>query len=144
MDIERINDMYFARQIIECESYRRLAFQQCLPDDAAAANEELRAAAQSGTLANLVEADVQFHRTLIAQLASARISRVHESLINEMRLCLVQVQAYELLDPSIIADEHASILTAIGAGEPDVAADRGQAPLEHAHSKLVGYLAEQS
>lgn len=143
MNIERVRDMYFARQVVECESYRRLAESGLSVDDAATANTDLRTAASSGALVALVDADVRFHRALITALSSPRIGRVHSTLINEMRLCLVQVQAYELLDPAVIADEHASILEAITNADGALAAERGRAHLEHAESKLLGFLAEQ-
>lgn len=144
MNIDRVRDMYFARQVVECESYRRLAESGQVVDDAATANTDLREAAETGALVELVEADVRFHRALIAALSSPRISRVHGTLINEMRLCLVQVQAYDLLEPAVIADEHASILDAIRDTDGALAAERGRAHLEHAESKLLGFLAEQA
>ncbi|MGH3359472.1 MAG: GntR family transcriptional regulator [Nocardioidaceae bacterium] len=140
MDLSRIADMYFARELVECQAYRLLAGRRALPDEAVRANDDLRSAAESGALPDLVDADVRFHQMLVHALESPRISKIHGALINEMRLCLVQVQAHRLLDPGIIADEHASILQAIGDGDSETAAERGTAHLNHAKAKLTEYL----
>lgn len=144
MDIARIKDMYFARKLVECQAYRLLAEQRQLPAEALAANENLRHAAGAGALGELVESDVRFHRSLIAGLDSPRITKAHGALINEMRLCLVQVQAHQLLDPRVIAEEHMLIVNAIRDGDGDLADQRGCEHLDHAESQLVSYLSRES
>jgi len=98
--------------------------------------------ADAGEISNYLDSDVCFHRSLIDMLASPRITRVHRMLINEMRLCLVQVQSHKLLDPLIIANEHAGILDAISDGDEDLAAERGRAHLDLAVGRLTRYLTE--
>jgi len=142
MTLARIGDMYFARKLVECQAYRLLAERRLIPDEAVRANENLRAAAESGVLTDLLDSDVCFHRSLIDMLASPRITRVHRMLINEMRLCLVQVQSHKLLDPLIIANEHAGILDAIKDGDEDLAEARGRAHLDLAVGRLTRYLTE--
>ena len=140
MTVARIRDMYFARKLVECQAYRLLAERRLLPVEAVQANEKLRRAADAGEISNYLDSDVCFHRSLIDELASPRITKVHGMLINEMRLCLVQVQAHKLLDPQIIANEHAAILDAIRDGSEELAADRGRAHLDHAEARLTDYL----
>ena len=137
MDIARIQDMYFARQFMESQANRMLAEQRTPTPEAAHANDQLRAAAKSGALSDLVEWDIRFHRALIDGIHSPRISKAHSALINEMRLCLVQVQTRHLLDPEIIANEHAGILDAITAGQDDHAARLSQEHLNHAMAQLT-------
>lgn len=143
MDIPRIHDMYFARKLVECQVYRLLAKRRSIPDEAVTAIDSLRGAAEEGALSHLVDADVRFHRSLVDDLGSLRVSKTHGALINEMRLCLVQVQAHKLLDPMIIAGEHAAILDAIRIGNEDLAADLGEVHLERAEAKLTGYFSEK-
>lgn len=137
MDIARIQDMYFARQFMESQANRMLAEQRTPTPEAAHANDQLRAAAKSGALSDLVEWDIRFHRALIDGIHSPRISKAHSALINEMRLCLVQVQTRHLLDPETIASEHAAILEAITAGQDDHAAQLSHAHLNHAMAQLT-------
>jgi DNA-binding GntR family transcriptional regulator len=140
MDLARIQDMYFARKLVECEAYRLLAERRSIPQAAVRSIESLRSAADSGAVADLVDSDVRFHRALIDELKSPRITKVHGMLINEMRLCLVQVQSQKLLDPETIADEHAAILDAIGAGSGDLAAEYGRAHLDRAEAQLTSHV----
>lgn len=140
LDAERVRDMYFARRLIECQAYRLLAEHKEVPELATRANEQLRDAAGHGRLADVVDSDITFHRALIDGLDSERVTKTHGVLINEMRLCLIQVQAHRLLDPLIIANEHASILDAIAAGDAERAAQQGKAHLDNAEARLTGYL----
>jgi DNA-binding GntR family transcriptional regulator len=140
MDLARVRDMYFARRLIEAEAYRLLAERGSVPSEAEAANEGLRQAAGAGALFDFVDADVQFHRSLIDHLESSRITRAHRALINEMRLCLVQVQAQRLLDPLVIATEHEGILEAIRRRQPDAAGEAGRRHLDHALAELTPHL----
>ncbi|MCU1570535.1 MAG: hypothetical protein JWR33_1276 [Naasia sp.] len=140
MDLARVRDMYFARGLIEAEAYRLLAQHGSTPAEAVEANERLKAAAHAEELSDLVDADVSFHRSLIDHLGSPRITATHRALINEMRLCLVQVQAQRLLDPLVIAREHDGILDAITHGDPEAAADASRRHLEHALAELTPHL----
>lgn len=142
MNLARIRDMYFARKLVECQAYRILAERRLLPDEAVRAIESLRRATDTGVLFDLVDYDVRFHRSLIDELASPRITKMHWVLINEMRLYLVQVQSHKLLDPVIIANEHAAILDAIRDGDGDLAGECGQAHLDRAEAQLTRYITE--
>ncbi|MEK8174406.1 FCD domain-containing protein [Streptomyces sp. M19] len=64
-----------------------------------ATHEAFRASSTSADVAAMVQADVEFHRALIASLESDRLSRAHSVIINEIRLCLAQVQNAGLLSP---------------------------------------------
>jgi DNA-binding GntR family transcriptional regulator len=140
MDLARVRDMYFARRLIEAEAYWLLAEHGSIPEEAVAANASLRAAAEAAALIDFVDADVQFHRSLIDHLKSSRITKTHSALINEMRLCLVQVQAQNLLDPLVIAREHEGILDAIGRMDQPEAAEAGRQHLDHALARLAPHL----
>lgn len=140
MSLERVQDMYYARDFLESQAYRYLAERKALPEEAIEANERLRIASDNHALSEFVDSDIDFHRTLIDALGSARITKIHRSLINEMRLCLVQVQSHNLLEPTIISTEHGLILEAIRNGDPNLAAQRGRAHLERARKQLTDHL----
>lgn len=140
MDVARVNDLYFTRSILESQAYRQLARRRLVPGEAEEAMTELASATESGDLGRLVRSDIAFHRALVGGLDSDLLSKVHDSLINEMRLCLAQVQTSRLLPPDQIAVEHAAIMKGIRGGSPDDAEAAGNYHLEHARSLLVDHL----
>lgn len=137
---EVVADMYLTRSVVESGAYRLLAG---VPRDLGAAEraiERLHTAAAAGDVVAVVDADVRFHRELVDLLGSARVSAIHDKLINQMRLCLAQVQHHQLLDPSVIEQEHRAILDAIRALDPELADRRGRRHLERARDRLLTHL----
>ncbi|MFD3482358.1 GntR family transcriptional regulator [Streptomyces sp. NPDC058665] len=140
LDEARVRDLYFARGVVEVRSYQLLAEKRLLTTEVKKAHEAFRAAATGSDVARFVQTDVEFHRALIDSLGSERLSRAHGLIINEIRLCLAQVQHAHLLAPAAIMEEHESILAAIRDGEADRAGEVGRQHLEHAEGKLLSYL----
>ncbi|MGI8311911.1 GntR family transcriptional regulator [Saccharopolyspora hattusasensis] len=137
---EAIVDMYLSRAVIETGAYRMLAETAHDYDKAEREITRLHAAATSGDVVELVDADVRFHRELVDLLGSPGLSSTHDKLINQMRLCLAQVQSNHLLDPFAIEQEHRSILEALRASDADTAGARGRQHLERARDILLAHL----
>ncbi len=144
LDGAQVRDLYYARGFIESACYSDLATSRRVTDDVASAHTDFLAAVADGDLRTIVDADVAFHRSLVASLDSPRLARAHKLIINEMRLCLAQVQSQHLLDPAKIAAEHEAILAAIRGGDVAGARQAGLDHLAHAESKLLDHLARRS
>ncbi|MDV3125447.1 GntR family transcriptional regulator [Mycobacterium sp. 21AC1] len=140
LDIGHVQDLYYARRFFESRAYELLARKRELPQAVREAHEAFHRAAGSEDLVTVVEADVRLHTELVRGLASPHLERAHQLLINEMRLCLAQVQSRHLLDPEIIHREHAGILAAITDGDGQRAARLGDEHLEHAEQRLLEHL----
>lgn len=136
-----VADLYLSRSCLESESMRRLAATSTPPPDTARqANKQLAAASADDTLSAFVEPDIAFHRALVGALGSTRLRRMHDGLMTETRLCMAQVQAHKLLDPTVIVAEHNEILTAIERGAPQAAAEALGVHLDHAARLLTAHL----
>lgn len=135
-----VTDLYFSRTCVESAVLRRLAAKSTAPEGADQSIRDLRDAATQGPLPALVEPDIRFHRLLVDAVNSPRLSRVHAGMMTEMRLCMTQVQASHLLDPQIIADEHAAILEALTDGDAERASAALADHLERACKALIDYL----
>ena len=116
MDDDDIRDMYVARTAVE-----RAALEQVIlrtPDDAAAiladcvADMERFADDPNGP--QIADADMAFHHTLVELSGSPRLSRLHETILVETRMCLGAMRGTYVSSEERI-DEHRRIVDAIKA-----------------------------
>lgn len=136
IDPETVRDVYRTRARLESAALRELALSRTVPASAVAANEEI-AAMPPGPGAATVDPDLRFHTALIDALESERTGRMYRSVIDEVRLCMAQVQGRQLLDASAIAEQHAGILDAVAGGDGERAAELLHAHLSAAEQRLV-------
>jgi DNA-binding GntR family transcriptional regulator len=140
VSIEDVRDIYRTRLRLEGSALRELAAERCVPTSAAAANERVRQAgaaiAVSGPIAS-VEPDMQFHASLVEAIGSPRLERMYRSLVDEVRVCMAQVQGRKLLSVEQIAAEHQEILEHLEAGDADSAVACLEGHLNRASERLV-------
>jgi DNA-binding GntR family transcriptional regulator len=113
-----IVDLYDSRALIEGAALAALAARGSVPAHAVRHNRALAAAPDAAPFA---ADDIAFHRALVAAQSSGRLTRMHESLMGEIELCIGQVQANQLLRPAEIAAQHAHVLDAVVAGDAELA-----------------------
>nr|WP_314840935.1 GntR family transcriptional regulator [uncultured Microbacterium sp.] len=134
-----VRDVYRTRTRLESAALRELADGRTVPPAAVEANDEILAM-PAGPDPATVAPDLRFHTALIDALDSERTSRMYRSLLDEVRLCMAQVQDRRLLDAAVIARQHAEILSAVGRGEGEQAAALLAAHLSSAEERLVAAL----
>lgn len=137
LSLDDVLDLYFNRGMIECWVVSTLAERESAAPDAERAVDDMRRATE---LAEVVEADVRFHRSLVAQLGSPRAVRLHESVIGEAHLFMAQVQVHKLISPEAIMAEHQAILAAIAAGDGEKADALMSQHLLRARDRLLAHL----
>jgi len=98
-----------------------LANRREVPGDADRSLLLMRMAAEHDQHAEHTESDIALHRALVAATGSARLRRMHETVMGETQLCIAQVRAHAGLDLIALTDRHAAILEAIRNGDPDEA-----------------------
>ncbi len=118
-------DVAVARRAIERAAAERIAEAGPSPvlDALTELVGEMAVAAAHGRWAELAEADLRFHETLVAGAGSPRLARMYATLVVETRLCLRALPA-EHPDPAEVVAEHRALLDALGAGDA-VAASAG-------------------
>jgi DNA-binding GntR family transcriptional regulator len=117
-----LREIYELREALEVEVVRILAGRRIVPDEARAATEKMNTLSARSRRVEVIEADLAFHRALVAATGNSRLVRVHRELGAEMRLCLAQlVKGYA--SPKELSVEHAMLLEPIARGRP-VAAER--------------------
>lgn len=121
IDPEMVRDVYRTRTRLESAALRELAQKRTVPEAARSANAELLAMPAAADPAT-VDPDLRFHTALVDAVGSERTSRMYRSVLDEVRLCMTQVQGRRLLEAAVIAQQHAAILDAVAAGDADRAA----------------------
>jgi DNA-binding GntR family transcriptional regulator len=136
LDAADIRDLFFVRKWLECDTVRLLAQRRLRPVAAERAVRRLEAFRDNADWSAVADADLAFHRALIAAVGSRRLARVYALLQDEIRLSLAHLQpAYE--SPSALAAEHRELLEAIAGGDADGAARLLEAHLDQAVEALT-------
>ncbi|GGD79894.1 GntR family transcriptional regulator [Microbacterium murale] len=141
IDPEMVRDVYRTRTRLESAALRELAAARTVPSAASDANAEMLRM-PAGPSQETVDPDLRFHTALIDGIDSVRTSRMYRSVLDEVRLCMAQVQGRRLLDAAVIAAQHAEMLDAVAAGDGDHAAALLAAHLGSAEERLVEALGE--
>jgi len=139
IDPATVRDVYRTRARLESAALRDLAVTGTVPQAALDANAEILAMPPGPDPAT-VDPDLRFHTALIDALESERTGRMYRSVLDEVRLCMAQVQGRQLLDAAEIAAQHADILDAVASGDADRAAALLDAHLSSAEERLVAAL----
>lgn len=140
IDADMVRDVYRTRTRLESAALRELAARRIVPKTATEANAEILVL-PPGPNAASVDPDLRFHTALIDGIASERTSRMYRSVLDEVRLCMAQVQGRRLLDARDLAAQHTEMLVALAAGDGERAAVLLAAHLGSAEERLVEALA---
>lgn len=139
MTPENVADMYLAREAVE----RTAASEVHRLNPGAAAVDLLgitatmaRAAEEDDTTA-FTAADIAFHRALVAASQSARLHRIHETLLTETRMCIHALAAtYTVVETRV--GEHEAIARSFAEGDPAVTDRLIVAHMQDAVERLSG------
>ena len=142
IDADMVRDVYRTRTRLESAALRELAAARAVPDAATAANAEILAMPPGPDPAT-VGPDLRFHTALIDGIRSDRTSRMYGSVLDEVRLCMAQVQGRRLIPADVIGGQHAAILSAVSAGDGERAADLLAEHLGSAEERLIEALGER-
>lgn len=116
-----VRDMYVARTAVE-RAASELILQRGGKDVAARllqTVQSMKQAADRGDLDAMSEADMEYHSTLVAAAASPRLTRMHNTLLTETRMCLTALER-RYPDPHARVGEHQAIAEALAAGDQDL------------------------
>ena len=138
LDAQDIEDVYLARSAVERAAAVLLARHRVTSDhtELRAACEQMARAARRQDKVGMSNADLQFHEVLVAQAASPRLIRMHQTLIVETRMCMAALQdTYRL--PDDLVQEHLLILDALEAGDEALVLRRIEEHMQDALTRLA-------
>lgn len=137
LDADDINDLFFSREMFERTAAEHLARLATVPADALRSQQTIEAAVANHAFSDQVQADIAFHWALIAGVGSPRLTRMYEMISGEIHLTMGQFQAHRRTTPSSVAAEHAAIISAIGAGDSELAVAKTAEHLHHARDRVL-------
>lgn len=128
---DRMTEVIEVRRAFEVEA-ARLAARRRTPEDLAALDDALaarEAAWRGGRVDEFVAADAALHTAVVAAAHNAMLAELYASVGTAMRSTLTQAMG-DALTPERHVD-HARLVAAIRAGDPELAAREAGAFLEH-------------
>lgn len=134
LDRDDVIDLFDNRAVLESAAMAALAISGTIPAEALAAHHRL------GATDRFADADIAFHRALVAGQPSPRLARLHGLLMGEVELCIGQVQTAQLLTRAEVSAQHQAILDAITAGDADAAAELTRSHISGARDALLAHL----
>jgi DNA-binding GntR family transcriptional regulator len=137
-----IVDIFRLRSALELEATRLVIETGTPVPDAERAVEELNALGDNASWRSVVDADMAFHRAIIAGAGSERLARAYAGVQSEILLCMAQLRPhYER--PAEVALEHRELLEPIVERDAELAEKRLRAHLEEATENLTKALKAQ-
>lgn len=116
-----VHDIYLARTAVECAAAAEILRR----DPHAAATrlsqivKKMAKASDRRDPAKIGALDLEFHEALVEMAGSPRLSRMHQTLLTETRMCLTALQeTYRLPDDRVL--EHDEIAKAFEAGDAEL------------------------
>lgn len=116
-----VRDMYVARSAVERAAAAQVFHQN--PEKTAAdllsIAEHMSTASERERGDQIAESDLEFHDCLVAGANSPRLSRMHDTLLTETRMCINALRG-TYPAPDVRVPEHRGIAEAIAAGDPEL------------------------
>jgi DNA-binding GntR family transcriptional regulator len=111
-----VEDIYLARTAVERAAVTAILDRDPVRSAAVLrkSHEAMTRAAKRSDAAALSDADLGFHQALVAEAASPRLKRMHDTLLAETRMCLTALELTDYLPIDVVA-EHREIVDAIEA-----------------------------
>jgi DNA-binding GntR family transcriptional regulator len=116
LDAADVTDIYAVRRVLETAGLDRLAAVDAEAITAVERSfEQLAGAAAGGGWADVVDADIAFHRSLTALSGSPRLVRAFDAITGELAFCLSVLRhvEHEARTPATIISQHAPIADAV-------------------------------
>lgn len=134
-----VQEIFHLRALLETEAVRTIISSSKLSSDLHSLVTALEQTDRQANWDIYVKNDIQFHTELVACAGSPRLSRLYDSILTEVKLCIYQTRDYVQV-PSHPNTSHRMILDAIQNQDEDTALKLLQQHIEHVIKRYCGGL----
>jgi len=127
---EDVQELFHLRALLETEAVNTILSGDRLPTDLYKNVEELESITRRDQWDEYVLSDIRFHRELVAAAGSPRLSKLYDTILTEVKLCIYQTRNYVPVSNHSNAT-HRSILDAICERKANVALSLLKGHIEH-------------
>ena len=124
----QLTDLWYVRRLIEVEAVRYGIRARADWSPLESAVQRIASLTPESSWADAVEADLDFHRTLVASAGSPHLARLHELLMGELSLSLSGNVGNEA--PGHMSGEHGMLLETLHRADPNAATEMLERHLE--------------
>jgi len=114
---DEVENVYEVRTALEVAALASVIRAGRPVDELQAHVELMRTAAHKHASGELLDHDMNFHVTLVRLAKNPALARAYDTVVDQVRL-IINRYTEESIEPLTIADDHASIIAAIEAGDP--------------------------
>ncbi len=130
-----VQEIFRLRGLLELEAVRCIMESENIPIELVQMVNIMESNSEEEDWESCLEADIQFHNTLVKSANSPRLERLYDAIFAEVKLCVFQSRFVATFNPAGTA-QHRSLLSAMESGDLVAA----QAVLtEHIDSALKNY-----
>lgn len=137
LELEDVEDLFCTRALVEGSAVAMLAGRGSTPPSIRRTQDAMELATRSGDYADQVAADVDFHTLVVQEAGSERLGRMHQLILGEVEMTMGLYSAHRTAPARSVAEEHAAVITAIDAGDADLAAQRLRDHLDAARDRVL-------
>ena len=116
-----VREIFHLRALLELEAVNLLAASGDLPEVMYVIVQQLESFDRVAQWDDYVRLDIRFHSTLVAAAKSPRLSKLYDTILTEVKLCIYQTRNFVTI-PAGTDASHRQILDALRTGEYDTAA----------------------
>ena len=117
-----VQEIFHLRALLELEAVHGIAASGQIPTELFVAVQELESFDRVAQWDAYVRLDIQFHTELVAAAGSPRLSRLYDTILTEVKLCIYQTRNYVTI-PAGTDASHRQILDALCSQEYESAAN---------------------
>lgn len=128
--VEDVQEIFHLRSLLEIEAARSIISSGAAPTHLFKIVNELERIDRLERWDDYVRTDIMFHSALVAAANSPRLSRLYDTILTEVKLCIYQTRNYVQI-PNGNAASHRVILEAICAQDTDAATTLLKDHIEH-------------
>jgi DNA-binding GntR family transcriptional regulator len=144
LDAQSFQELIELRILLETHA-ARVATEKCTPADLGRLDkviQQMRTASQSDDIENVVDQDLNFHRTICQLSGNQLLAQMWEQIAGRLRLAIL-LSIEEGYDAAGMVETHPPVLEAMQAGQADLAAQRLNERTWEAAERIIAILAQK-